>query len=166
MSTKVGRKIFGVDLVDLTVNPVEGIVAGPLQEDNFFEWEAMILWVHSLLILKRFRGPEDTPFENGVFTAKMTFPADYPLNPPKMVFTSKMWHPNSISWLSLWLTFQFIPMVKCAYQFYTLLEMTLICTSPVLNVGPQCNLLKRFCYLWCQCWLNPTVRALPTLRHQ
>ena len=27
---------------ELTLNPPEGIVAGPINEDNFFEWEALI----------------------------------------------------------------------------------------------------------------------------
>lgn len=66
----------------LTNNPPEGIVAGPIAEDNFFEWEALIL------------GPEDTPFEGGVFPAVMTFPTDYPLSPPKMRFTCGIFHPN------------------------------------------------------------------------
>ena len=28
---------------ELTLNPPEGIVAGPKNEENFFEWEAYIL---------------------------------------------------------------------------------------------------------------------------
>jgi len=63
-------------------NPPEGIVAGPVSEDNFFEWEALIM------------GPADTWYEGGVFRAVVTFPYDYPLYPPKMVFTSPVWHPN------------------------------------------------------------------------
>ncbi|XP_038047885.1 ubiquitin-conjugating enzyme E2 G2-like [Patiria miniata] len=66
----------------LTLNPPEGIVAGPLNEDNFFEWEATI------------SGPEGTCFEGGVFEAQILFPPDYPLNPPKMKFKSEMFHPN------------------------------------------------------------------------
>lgn len=58
------------------------LVAGPINEDNFFEWEAMIT------------GPEGTCFEGGVFPAKLTFPPDYPLAPPKMQFTCEMYHPN------------------------------------------------------------------------
>jgi hypothetical protein len=46
--------------------------AGPLTEDNFFVWEALI------------KGPDDTPFEGGIFVAQLTFPRDYPLNPPKV----------------------------------------------------------------------------------
>uniref|UniRef100_A0A915K3B9 Ubiquitin-conjugating enzyme E2 G2 n=1 Tax=Romanomermis culicivorax TaxID=13658 RepID=A0A915K3B9_ROMCU len=66
----------------LTLNPPEGIIAGPAKEDNFFEWECLIT------------GPDDTCFANGVFSAKLTFPSDYPLSPPKMIFISEMFHPN------------------------------------------------------------------------
>ncbi|CAB1424073.1 unnamed protein product [Pleuronectes platessa] len=66
----------------LTLNPPEGIVAGPANEENFFEWEALIM------------GPQDTCFEGGVFPALLSFPSDYPLSPPKMRFTCDMFHPN------------------------------------------------------------------------
>uniref|UniRef100_B2RYD0 Ubiquitin-conjugating enzyme E2G 2 n=1 Tax=Rattus norvegicus TaxID=10116 RepID=B2RYD0_RAT len=69
-------------LLELTLNPPEGIVAGPMNEENFFEWEALIM------------GPEDTCFEFGVFPAILSFPLDYPLSPPKMRFTCEMFHPN------------------------------------------------------------------------
>ncbi|TMW45169.1 hypothetical protein DOY81_009750, partial [Sarcophaga bullata] len=45
----------------LTLDPPEGIVAGPISEDNFFEWEALIA------------GPEGTCFEGGVFPARLIF---------------------------------------------------------------------------------------------
>ena len=66
----------------LTLNPPEGIIAGPVDEENFFEWEALIM------------GPVDTCFEGGVFPARLTFPSDYPLSPPKMKFTCELFHPN------------------------------------------------------------------------
>lgn len=71
----------------------EGIVAGPLTEDNMYLWEASIQYPHFGLIF--FRGPAGTPFEGGVFNAILEFPKDYPLSPPKMRFTSKIYHPNS-----------------------------------------------------------------------
>jgi len=67
---------------ELTVNPPEGITAGPIDEDNFFEWEALIM------------GPTSTDYEGGLFTATLSFPYDYPLNPPKMKFVCDIWHPN------------------------------------------------------------------------
>ena len=59
-----------------------GIAAGPTTEENFFEWEAAIT------------GPCGTYFEDGVFIACLSFPQDYPLNPPKMKFKSELFHPN------------------------------------------------------------------------
>ncbi|KAK9701258.1 ubiquitin conjugating enzyme Ubc7/UbcP3 [Basidiobolus ranarum] len=70
---------------ELTVNAPEGITAGPISEDNFFEWEALIA------------GPEETPYEGGIFSAILTFPKDYPLSPPTMKFTCDMFHPNVYS---------------------------------------------------------------------
>jgi len=66
----------------LTINAPDGILAGPVNEDNFFEWEALI------------SGPEGTPFDGGVFVTRLTFPRDYPLSPPKMRFISEIFHPN------------------------------------------------------------------------
>lgn len=34
------QRTFSV--LELVTNPPEGIVAGPVSEDNFFEWEALI----------------------------------------------------------------------------------------------------------------------------
>jgi hypothetical protein len=38
--------------------------------------------------------PENTLYEGGLFKAHLTFPHDYPLQPPKMQFKTEMWHPN------------------------------------------------------------------------
>ncbi|KAG8035021.1 hypothetical protein G9C98_005443 [Cotesia typhae] len=77
----------------LTLNPPEGIVAGPIHEENFFEWEALI---SKCLNFNYFiySGPDGTCFEGGIFPAKLIFPPDYPLSPPKMQFTCEMFHPN------------------------------------------------------------------------
>lgn len=42
------------------------------------------------------RGPAGTPYECGVFQANLIFPDNYPLSPPKMIFTSEIWHPNGM----------------------------------------------------------------------
>lgn len=63
-------------------DPPEGISAGPVSEDNFLEWECLLA------------GPSETCYEGGVFPATLSFPADYPLNPPKMKFVPPIFHPN------------------------------------------------------------------------
>ncbi|KNC82728.1 hypothetical protein SARC_04999, partial [Sphaeroforma arctica JP610] len=68
--------------VGLLKSHPEGILAGPISEDNFFEWEAIIC------------GPGGSPYEDGVFASTLSFPRDYPLSPPRMKFTSPMYHPN------------------------------------------------------------------------
>ena len=66
----------------LTSVPPDGITAGPVSENDMLHWECLI------------QGPEDTPFEGGVFPAELRFPKDYPLAPPSMKFLADVWHPN------------------------------------------------------------------------
>lgn len=60
----------------------EGITAGPINEDEFLEWQALI------------DGPEGSPYEGGLFRALLKFPPSYPMQPPTMTFVSDIWHPN------------------------------------------------------------------------
>ena len=70
-------------LAELKKNPVEGFSAGLVDDSNIFEWEVMVM------------GPQDTLFEGGFFKAKLVFPSDYPVMPPKLIFEPKsLWHPN------------------------------------------------------------------------
>ncbi|KAN0063022.1 ubiquitin conjugating enzyme Ubc7/UbcP3 [Thecaphora frezii] len=55
---------------------------GPVSEDNYLEWEALV------------PGPDGTPFEGGVFAARLSFPPSYPLEPPTMRFDPPIFHPN------------------------------------------------------------------------
>ena len=55
--------------------------AEPL-DDNLFEWHFTI------------RGPLKTAFEGGVYHGRILLPHDYPFKPPKLHFTTKMYHCN------------------------------------------------------------------------
>lgn len=63
-------------------DPPAGVSAGPISEDNMFQWQATIV------------GPDETPWEGGMFALRLTFPDEYPIKAPKVRFTCEMWHPN------------------------------------------------------------------------
>merc|ERR1711879_769710 len=39
-------------------------------------------------------GPKDTPYEGGLFFVDIELEDSYPFTPPKMRFSTKVWHPN------------------------------------------------------------------------
>ena len=41
-------------------------------------------------------GPKDSPYENGVYELKVTIPNNYPLAPPKIIFTNVIYLANTI----------------------------------------------------------------------
>ena len=57
-------------------------ISGAPCDNNIMEWHAIIF------------GPDDTPWEGGTFRLRLSFTEEYPNKPPKVVFTSKMFHPN------------------------------------------------------------------------
>ncbi|KAI0292364.1 ubiquitin-conjugating enzyme/RWD-like protein [Multifurca ochricompacta] len=58
-------------LAELTKHPVEGFSAGLADENNYYDG-----------------------IEGGFFKARLTFPPEFPLLPPKLRFITPMWHPN------------------------------------------------------------------------
>ena len=40
------------------------------------------------------KGPVDTPYAGGLFVVDIKLPPEYPFLPPKMVFTTRVYHPN------------------------------------------------------------------------
>ena len=65
----------------LIAEPVPGIQAEP-DEGNARYFHVVIC------------GPQDSPFEGGVFKLELFLPEEYPMAAPKVRFMTKIYHPN------------------------------------------------------------------------
>ena len=63
-------------------NPIDNVSFTLPNENNLLEWNFIIL------------GPSGSPYEGGIYNGIIIFPTSYPHDPPKVRFTSKLFHPN------------------------------------------------------------------------
>lgn len=69
------------ELAEFEKNPPDWCTVGSV-DDNLMHWNAMVA------------GPENTPYEGGVFTIDLQFPNEYPFKAPKVRFLTRVYHPN------------------------------------------------------------------------
>ena len=74
-------KRLNAELIDFKKNPVPNCSAGPVDND-ITHWQATIF------------GPDDTPYEGGIFELDIYFTNDYPFKPPKIIFKTPIYHCN------------------------------------------------------------------------
>ena len=111
------------ELADINRSPPTDCSVGPYGED-IYHWQATIM------------GPPDTPYAGGVFFLDIHFPNNYPFSPPKVTFTSKIYHcnVNSIGGISLDILRE-----KWSPAF-TILKVLSIIRSLLSNPNPDINI--------------------------
>lgn len=53
-----------------------------MDENNIYKWTAFLF------------GPDESPYEEGIFEIKILLDNSYPLTPPKISFITRIFHPN------------------------------------------------------------------------
>tara|TARA_R110002074_G_scaffold24023_3_gene71993 strand:- start:2295 stop:2741 length:447 start_codon:yes stop_codon:yes gene_type:complete len=74
-------KRLKVEAEELKIKPPCNCSAGPINDD-------LLLWNASII------GPTDSPYQGGLFNLKISFSKSYPFKPPKIIFITKIYHPN------------------------------------------------------------------------
>jgi ubiquitin-conjugating enzyme E2 D/E len=75
------------EIQDMQSHPPDNCSA-KLVKDQITNKDILTLWEAQIT------GPENTPFQNGIFKLTINFGTNYPFKPPQVKFTTKVFHPN------------------------------------------------------------------------
>lgn len=80
-ATEATRLRLESEFQELDAHPIDRCFAGPVDGD-MLHWQATVM------------GPENSPYQDGMFNIRIDFPCDYPFQPPCMRFVTKIYHCN------------------------------------------------------------------------
>ncbi|XP_011181565.1 ubiquitin-conjugating enzyme E2-18 kDa [Zeugodacus cucurbitae] len=69
------------ELTDLQACGLKSFREINADEENLLRWTGLIV-------------PDNAPYNKGAFRIEINFPAEYPFKPPKIIFKTKIYHPN------------------------------------------------------------------------
>ena len=79
--SKLATKRIMADMKNYYKNDIESQrIYCQFNDDNIYKVKILII------------GPEDTPYANGYYFFNLTYPLDYPINPPKVSFLTNGGH--------------------------------------------------------------------------
>ena len=76
------KREFNNFIKDPPSNCSGGPVTNKTNNVDYYKWNATIT------------GPQQSPYENGIFNLEIIFPINYPFKPPCITFKTPIYHPN------------------------------------------------------------------------
>ena len=115
----IPRIMKDIEIIRITND--KNVSARPINDSNIKKWMATII------------GPENSPYEGGIFKLNIEIPDNYPFKPPHITFITKIYHPNISSDGSICLDIlkgQWSPALN---MYKTLLSILSLLTDPNPN---------------------------------
>lgn len=82
---RIAKEITAICKPDSTSGVIARVAPDDLRVPSCPGWHHLVGTIN---------GPEGTPYEGGVFDVDILIPKQYPFEPPKMQFITRIWHPN------------------------------------------------------------------------